>query len=114
QLGSTRLITDSAGATGTATTITYGPYGSVVTSSGSLTTPLMYSGQYLDSESGLYYLRARYYDPTTAQFLTVDPAVAKTRSPYAYVAGNPLNATDPTGAYEYNYSFGLGNWGPNG
>lgn len=45
----------------------------------------------------LYYLRARYYDPSTAQFLTLDPAIAATRSPYAYVAGNPLNATDPTG-----------------
>jgi RHS repeat-associated protein len=98
QLGSTTLITDSAGNTGTATTILYQPYGSVASTSGALTTPLMYTGQYLDSESGLYQLRARYYDPTTAQFLMGDPAVTLTRSPYAYVAGNPLNATDPSGA----------------
>ena len=44
-----------------------------------------------------YYLQARYYDPTTAQFLSLDPAVDSTLSPYAYVAGNPLNATDPSG-----------------
>jgi RHS repeat-associated protein len=48
-------------------------------------------------ESNLYYLRARYYDSTTGQFLSVDPMVDSTLSPYAYVAGNPLNGSDPTG-----------------
>ena len=36
-------------------------------------------------------------EPKTARFMTVDPDVAETRSPYADVAGNPLNATDPSG-----------------
>jgi len=36
-------------------------------------------------------------DPTTAQFLPVDPMVSQTMSPYAYVRGNPLNAVDPIG-----------------
>ena len=40
---------------------------------------------------------ARYYDPVTGQFLTVDPDVATTLSPYGYLAGNPLNGTDPSG-----------------
>ena len=40
---------------------------------------------------------ARYDDPTTGQFLTVDPKVATTLSPYGYLAGNPLNGTDPSG-----------------
>jgi RHS repeat-associated protein len=101
QLGSTVLVSDSAGATGTATTTTYDPYGNQVSTSGSLTTNLMYTGQYLDSESGLYQNRARYYDPTTAQFLTLDPAVAMTMSPYGYVHGNPLNATDPSGLCDW-------------
>ncbi|MGH9197837.1 MAG: RHS repeat-associated core domain-containing protein, partial [Acidimicrobiia bacterium] len=43
------------------------------------------------------YLRARYYDPATGQFLTRDPIEAATREPYGYVGGNPLNATDPSG-----------------
>jgi hypothetical protein len=45
----------------------------------------------------LFYLRARYYDPSTGQFISRDPAVASTREPYAYVADNPLNSTDPSG-----------------
>ena len=45
---------------------------------------------------------ARYYDPATAQFLTVDPRVATTLSPYGYVAGNPLNASDPLGLCSWN------------
>jgi RHS repeat-associated protein len=53
-------------------------------------------GQYTDP-TGLIYLRARYYDPATGQFLTSDPLVDSTRSPYGYVAGNPLNNTDPSG-----------------
>ena len=40
---------------------------------------------------------ARYYDPATGQFLTVDPKVATTLSPYGYVEGDPLNSEDPTG-----------------
>ena len=40
---------------------------------------------------------ARFYDPAIGQFLTVDPDVGTTLSPYGYVAGDPLNATDPTG-----------------
>ena len=97
QIGSIRLITDSAGSTSTATKITYDPYGNVVSTSGSLTSPFGYSGQYTDGESGLIYLRARYYQPSTGSFLTVDPAVAVTRHPYQYAAGNPLRFTDPTG-----------------
>ncbi len=45
---------------------------------------------------------ARCYDPFTAQFLTVDPDVATTLSPYGYVAGDPLNAGDPSGLCGWN------------
>jgi RHS repeat-associated protein len=53
-------------------------------------------GQYTDP-TGYIFLRARYYDPAAGQFLTVDPDVDSTRSAYGYVAGDPLNATDPSG-----------------
>ncbi|MHB8660151.1 MAG: RHS repeat-associated core domain-containing protein [Solirubrobacteraceae bacterium] len=51
----------------------------------------------LDPETGLQYLRARYYDPQTGQFLTRDPIEAQTRQPYSYANDNPVNNTDPTG-----------------
>jgi RHS repeat-associated protein len=99
QLGSIRLITDSSGSTSSATTLTYDPYGNLVSSSGSLTSDVGFAGQYLDAETGFLYLRARYYDPATALFLSVDPAVAKTLSPYGYVMGDPLDMTDATGMW---------------
>jgi hypothetical protein len=43
-------------------------------------------------------MRARYYDPSTGSFMSVDPLLTLTRSPYGYVYGDPANATDPSGA----------------
>ena len=45
----------------------------------------------------MVYLRARYYDPSTAEFLSRDPLTTLTHSPYGYVSGNPLNGRDPSG-----------------
>jgi hypothetical protein len=42
-------------------------------------------------------LVGRYYDPSTDQFLSVDPDVAETGQPYAFTGDDPLNATDPLG-----------------
>jgi RHS repeat-associated protein len=95
QLGSTRALTDSNG--NAAATYTYDSYGKLSASTGSATNPFGYAGQYTDSETGNAYLRARYYDPTTAQFLSRDPLDHLTRSAYAYGRSNPLNATDPSG-----------------
>jgi hypothetical protein len=50
----------------------------------------------------LIYLRAREYDPTTAQFLSVDPAVEVTQAPYTYAGDNPLNSGDSTGLCDAN------------
>jgi len=95
QLGSSRVLSDSTGAA--RDTWTYDPYGNVVSSTGTVANHLLFSGQYSDNESGLYDLRARYYDPTNAQFLSRDPEVKVTRLPYVYVQGDPLNGTDPSG-----------------
>jgi RHS repeat-associated protein len=95
QLGSIRAMTDQAGAV--VNTSIYDPYGVPLSNVGSVSNPFGYAGEYEDAESGLIYLRARYYDPTTQQFLTVDPLVKKGEQAYAYVDDNPLNHTDPSG-----------------
>ena len=95
QLGSTRALLDSRGATVAA--YTYDPYGAVTAYSGTATTPFGFAGQYTDGESGLQYLRARSYDPATMAFLSVDPLVAQTGQAFAYASNDPLNTTDPTG-----------------
>ena len=94
QQGSTRLLT---GSTGTVTgKCTYNAYGTP-TCEGTTTTPLGYDGQYTNSDTGLIYMRAREYDPATAQFLSVDPLRAVSGEPYSYAGDNPVNEGDPTG-----------------
>jgi RHS repeat-associated protein len=95
QAGSTRLIT---GSTGTVEgSYTYDAYGNTTGHTGTATTPLGYDGQYTSSDTGLIYMRARVYDPATAQFLTPDPLAAISGEPYSYAGDNPLNESDPTG-----------------
>ncbi len=53
----------------------------------------------LDQETGLYYYGARYYDPETSIWLSVDPLVEKYPgiNPYVYTADNPVKFIDPDG-----------------
>jgi RHS repeat-associated protein len=58
---------------------------------------LRYAGYCYDSESGLYYLSARHYDPATRQFLSKDLSRNDgEQSAYGYCLGNPVGATDPS------------------
>jgi RHS repeat-associated protein len=95
QIGSTRTATDATGAA--VATWSYDPYGNQAAHTGTIDVPLGYTGQYTDPETGLQYLRARYYDPATGTFLSRDPLNASTRSAYGYVYGDPLNNVDPSG-----------------
>ena len=106
QLGSTRVLTSVGGeASGT---FSYGAYGTPAGSTGSATTPMGFAGEYTDSASGLQYLRARFYDPATAQFLTRDPLEVLTREPYAYAFDDPINGTDPSGLFAEAIGCGVG------
>lgn len=96
QLGSTRALTNNTGAL--VGERAYTPYGTPTITTGT-TTPFGYTGQYTDTETQLQYLRARYYDPSTGQFISRDPLVSMTREGYGYTFGNPTNATDPSGLY---------------
>ncbi|MBL1259194.1 MAG: RHS repeat-associated core domain-containing protein [Thiotrichaceae bacterium] len=61
-----------------------------------------YTGQMQDAESGLLYLRARYYDPAIGRFISADPYLGRMAEPvtqnrYIYVHNNPLLYSDPSG-----------------
>jgi RHS repeat-associated protein len=100
QLNSSRLVSS---ATGTAVgRFTYDAYGKRTDATGSVTTNLGFNGQYADPETGLIYLRARYYDSATGQFLTGDPLGLTGTERYGYGSSSPLNWSDPRGLCSWN------------
>ncbi|MDA8316131.1 MAG: RHS repeat-associated core domain-containing protein [Actinomycetota bacterium] len=78
-------------------TYAYDAYGNLTTESGSATTPLLFQGQYFDQALGADDLRARWYDPGSTPFLSVDPLAATTETPFGDAGGDPVNGSDPTG-----------------
>jgi RHS repeat-associated protein len=93
QLGSIRALSDSSG--NVIATYDYSPYGKLTASTGTTYNPILFAGEYTDNmDSNLVYLRARWYDPTTMQFMSKD---TMTGSPYSYASGDPTNLTDPSG-----------------
>ena len=57
-----------------------------------------FAGRQFDLESGLYYMRARMYDPSTGRFMSMDPiGLVGGVNPYAYVQNNPVRYSDPSG-----------------
>ena len=58
--------------------------------------PLRYRGYYYDRESGFYYLKSRYYDPSTGKFLNADSVsmLISGEKAYTYCENNPVNFTD--------------------
>lgn len=96
-LGTVTDLTDSAGVT--AKSYAYDAYGNILESPGTLEQPYTYTGREFDAESGLYYYRARYYDPATGRFLQEDPILfaGGDFNLYEYVRNNPSNLIDFTG-----------------
>jgi RHS repeat-associated protein len=77
----------------------YGPYGETAALVGSA---FGYAGYRYDSESGLYYVRNRYYDPVPGRFVSPDPlGQGPGLNVYAYVGNDPLNNVDPQGLWGF-------------
>ncbi len=93
--GSTWLTTDAAGQErgfwG------YDAFGTLAF--GTPTSAFGYAGQYTDATTGLSDMRARWYDPGTGEFTSVDPDLAETAQPYVYAGDDPVNEVDPSGQY---------------
>ncbi len=100
--GSTIALTDAAG------TVTdkyaYDPFGNLTNSQGATPNPFKYVGQYgvMDEGSGLYYIRARYYDAQIGRFINKDPKMGNDQdgqslNRYAYAQNNPVRFVDVSG-----------------
>ena len=95
-LGSVTDLTDSAGAT--AKSYSYDAYGTIVDQTGTVDQPYSYTGRELDSETGLYYYRARYYDTQIGKFTQRDPiGRVGGNNYYEYALGDPTLHFDPFG-----------------
>jgi RHS repeat-associated protein len=100
--GSTTALTDEDG--NVIARYNYGPYGELVESTGYEETPFLYNGRdgVMTDANGLYYMRARYYNPEIKRFINQDVLAGyiedgRTLNRYAYVNGNPVSLTDPFG-----------------
>jgi len=99
-LGNVRLVTSSTGAV--TANYNYDPFGNLRAGTGTAATNYRFSGEQLDPESSLYFLRARYYDPVLGRFISRDPVAGKltnpqSQNPYAYALNNPNSYADPSG-----------------
>ena len=92
-------------ATGTeAATYTYDAWGKLLTSTGDMAdvNPLRYRGYYYDTETGLYYLQSRYYDPEVGRFINPDAYASTTQgilgaNMFSYCECNPIAFSDKAG-----------------
>jgi len=118
-LGTISSLSNTAGALGE--TYTFDSFGNQTASSGSLMNPFQYTGREYDSETSLYYYRARYYDPRPGRFLSEDPLGPKKEGPnlYEYVSNNPIMSVDPLGWFKTDKTctdhpcVSIGGGGPN-
>jgi RHS repeat-associated protein len=104
EMGNTLFLTDDSGTV--IASYAYSPYGELSAPAGNVDNPFTWQGHYgvmQEGNSGLYYLRARYYDSRTGRFLARDSAQAiapKSINPYQYSHANPLFHVDPLGTDE--------------
>ena len=89
-------VTAAISGTERAATYDYDAFGNTLIEEGEINNPIRYSGEYLDEETGLIYLRARYYDPSVGRFISEDP-IRDGMNWYAYCGNSPVMMVDPRG-----------------
>ncbi|GGB25045.1 SpvB/TcaC N-terminal domain-containing protein [Puia dinghuensis] len=108
-LGSTSYVTDGSGEV--YQHLEYFAFGETFVDEHSNTDviPYLFNGKELDEETGLYYYGARYYNPRTSIWESVDPSAGKYPqwSPYAAMGNNPVLASDPDGREPVPVMFGF-------
>lgn len=100
--GSVRGLADNNGVV--TDTYRYDAFGNLLKSTGSTENNYLYVGEQFDSNTGFYYLRARYINPTTGTFISMDSYTGSLFDPvslhkYLYANANPVMNTDPTGYF---------------
>jgi RHS repeat-associated protein len=100
--GSTRFLVNSDGTVVNA--FTYDAYGTLIASNATAQTAYLYCGEQFDNDLGFYYLRARYLNPNTGRFWTMDSYAGNNSDPlslhkYIYCHGNPVALIDPSGYF---------------
>ncbi len=95
--GNVRHLTDLTGAV--TDTYDYDAFGNLIARSGSTSNLYLYCGEQLDPDLGLYFLRARYLNPDTGRFWTMDSYGGYAGDPvslhkYLYANGNPVTGSD--------------------
>ena len=93
--GDVRNLTNNAGAV--TDTYEYDAYGNALVTTGSTPNEFLYRGEQFDSDLGLYYLRARYYNPLSGRFTGVDSLTDQGQKRYEYANADPVDGADPTG-----------------
>jgi len=95
-LGSVVALSDGDG--DTVQVYEYDVYGQVAASDPNHPNPFLFTGRRYDTETGLYYYRARYYNPTIGRFLQTDPiGYGDGMNMYAYCGNNSITCIDPSG-----------------
>jgi RHS repeat-associated protein len=95
-LGSIIAVTDTAGIV--VQTYQYDAFGNLKDQKNRVKQPYAYTGREWDKETGLYYYRARYYDPMEGRFISKDPiGFDGGLNLYNYTDSNPVNKIDPFG-----------------
>ena len=119
--GDVVALLDASGST--VASYAYDPYGKVLSAEGTMaeTNPLRYRGYYYDTETGLYYLQSRYYDPATCRFINADNVAVIAVSPekanwdknlFAYCDNDPVNRKDDGGnIWKWLPFMESGDWG---